>query len=157
MVATPTSSTAVCNVGKVNVSSAGGRTAKYNTTNLIKHIQTHRAEEHAEVLQLNKTRGAAGRTVQKLQGPKVSDRKLESIGSDTESFRIHCFRCSAVEVEGSCHLLEHLEPRCSLRPGHSLLSTTQQIGFWYQQIHKAKASISGLKKSDWCIPSLNEN
>ena len=36
--ATPTSSSAVCNVCKVNVLSGGGSTAKYNTTNLIKEL-----------------------------------------------------------------------------------------------------------------------
>ena len=45
--ATPTSSTAVCNVCKVNVSRGGGSTAKYNITNLIKHIQKHHAKEYA--------------------------------------------------------------------------------------------------------------
>ena len=62
----PTSSTAVCNVCKVNVSRGGGSTAKYNATNLIKHIQNHHAKEHAEFLQLNKTRGAGDRTAQQL-------------------------------------------------------------------------------------------
>lgn len=30
----------------------GGRTAKYNTTDLFKHIQKQHAKEHAEFLQL---------------------------------------------------------------------------------------------------------
>ena len=64
--ATPASSTAVCNVRKVNVSRGGGTTAAYNTTSLIKHIQKHHAEEHAEFLQLNKTEGAGDRTAQQL-------------------------------------------------------------------------------------------
>ena len=77
-----------------------GRTAKYNTTNLIKHIQKHHAKQHAEFLQLNKTKGAGDSTAQQLTGRytsvrrKVTDGKLESIGINTESFRIHCFRCS---------------------------------------------------------------
>ena len=64
--ATPTSSTAICNVCKVNVPRGGGSTAKYNTTNLIKHIQKHHAKEHGEFLQLNKTKGAGDSTAQQL-------------------------------------------------------------------------------------------
>ena len=56
--ATATTSTAVCNVCKVNVSRGGGSTVKYNlSTNLIKHIQKHHTKEYAEFLQLNKTKG----------------------------------------------------------------------------------------------------
>ena len=53
MLATPTSLFAVCNVCKVNISRGGGSTGKYNSTNLIKHIQKHHAKEHAEFLQFN--------------------------------------------------------------------------------------------------------
>ena len=100
--ATPTSLMAVCNVCKVNVSKVGGSTAKYNTASLIKHIQKHHAKEHAEFLQLNKTKGAGDRTAQPLtladalqRHEKFLTKKLKSIGNNTESFRIHCFRRSA--------------------------------------------------------------
>ena len=66
MLDTATSSTAVCNVSKVNVSRGGGSTAKYDTTNLIKHIQKHHAKEHTKFLQLNKTIGAGDSTIQQL-------------------------------------------------------------------------------------------
>ena len=57
---------AVCSVCKVNVSNGGGSAAKYNTTNLIKHIQKHHAKEHATFLQLNKTKGAGVCAAQQL-------------------------------------------------------------------------------------------
>ena len=66
MLATPTSSTAVCNVCKVNVSRGGISITKHNTTNLIKHIQKNNAKEQAKFLQLNKTRGAGDSTAQQL-------------------------------------------------------------------------------------------
>ena len=76
--ATPTSSTAVC---KVNVSRGGSSTAKYNTTNLIKHIQKHHAQEHAEFLQLNKT-GTGDFCRCTSTRRRVSDGKLEDIGNN---------------------------------------------------------------------------
>ena len=73
-----------------------GSTAKYNTTNLIKHIQKHHAKEH---LQLNKTKEAAGTTAQQLTVADELQRcekfLMESLkASAITSFRIHCFRCS---------------------------------------------------------------
>ena len=131
--ATPTSSTAICNICKVNVSRGGGSAAEYNTANLIKHNQKPRAKEHAKFLQLNKTKGAGDRTDQQItladalqRREKVSDAKFESIGDNTESFRIHCFRCSTnvvVEEEGFCRRLEYLEPRYSL-PSRKYFSKT---------------------------------
>lgn len=40
------SSTATCDIYKANVSRDGGSTAKYNTTNLIKHPEKHHDEEY---------------------------------------------------------------------------------------------------------------
>lgn len=40
------SSIATCNIYKANVSRDGGSTAKYNTTNLIKHPEMHHDKEH---------------------------------------------------------------------------------------------------------------
>ena len=122
--ATPaTSSTAVYNVCKVNVSRAGGSTAKYNSTYLIKQIQKHHNQEHAKFLQLNKTKGAGGSTAQQLtladalKQRKVSNGQLESICNETESFRIHCFRCSTNVTcwrWGPHRQLGYLQPSYSL-------------------------------------------
>ena len=93
----PTSLTAVCIVRKVNVSRGGGSTEKYNTTSLIKNIKKHHAQEHAEFLQLNKTKEAWDSTTQQLTladtlqwSEKFPTESLKALAS----FRIHCFRCS---------------------------------------------------------------
>ena len=69
-----------------------------------------------------------------------------------------CVACWIDADEGFSCLLEHLEPRYAsifLRPVYSLLLIQQQywISIGYQQILKAQASVSGLKKSDLCIPN----
>lgn len=46
----PTSSTATCNIGKENVARGCGSTAKYNTKNLMNHLQKHHAEEHVMLI-----------------------------------------------------------------------------------------------------------
>ena len=77
---------------------------------------------------------------------------------------------SVVEDEGFCRLLECLELRYSLPSRKYFYDTGIQciinstmildrycIGMGYRQIHKAQASltVSGLKKSDQCIPIQN--
>ena len=130
--ATPTSSTAVCNFCKVNVSRGGGSTAKSNTTSLIKHIQKHHAEEHAEFLQLSKTKGAGDRTAQLLTLADALQRRknfpmeslkalkvLEFIVLDAQSM-------SVVEDKGLRRLLVYLQPRNSL-PSRKYFSCIQFI------------------------------
>lgn len=46
-----TSSRATCNICKGSVARGGSSAAKYNTTNLIKHIQKHHAKDHAKLQQ----------------------------------------------------------------------------------------------------------
>ena len=78
----------------------GGSTAKYNTTNLIKHIQKHHAKEHAKFLQLNKPKEQETITAQQLTLAEALQRREKFLTESlkvlaiTESFWINCFRCS---------------------------------------------------------------
>ena len=144
--------TAVCNVCKVNVSRGGGSTAKYKPTNLIKHIQQHHAKEHAEFLQLHKTKGTGDSTAPQLtlvnalqRRKKVSDGKLESSGNDTEvlDYTVSDAQSWNALSQGTLFHYASIFPR----PVYSLLLIQQQywIGIGYQQINKAHALVWGLK------------
>ena len=90
----------------------GGGAAKYDTASLIKHIQKHRAKEHAEFLQLNKTKGAGDSTAKQLtlanlKASAITQKVLEFIVLDAQPM-------SVVEDEGFRCLLQCLEPRYSL-------------------------------------------
>ena len=134
--ATPTSSTAVCNVW-VNVSRCGGSAAKYDTTNLIKPIKKHRAKEHAEFLQLNKTKGAGDSTAQQLTLAGALQRRekfpTESLKASAitqnvlEVFVLDAQPMSVVEDEGFHRPLEYLEPRYSLSSRKYFSKTSLQF------------------------------
>ena len=78
----------------------------------------------------DKTKGAWDSKAQQLtladaiQRLKVFDGKLESIGNNTESFRIHCFRCS---TNVSCWKWELLSPTVIHRA--KVLTSIMQVFF----------------------------
>ena len=111
----PTSLTAVCYVCKVNVLRGGGSTAKYNTTNLIKHIQRDHAKEYTKFLQLNKTQGAGDTRAQQLtladalqqpeKFPMESLKALARTQKDLEFIVLVAQTMTVVEDEGVRGLL----------------------------------------------------
>ncbi|KAI2645091.1 Zinc finger BED domain-containing protein 4 [Labeo rohita] len=134
--AAPTCSTAVCSVCKGNVSRGGGKTATFNTTNLIKHLQKHHAKEHAEFLQLNKTKGKGDNTAATAQQLTLADALQRREKFPTESLKalgitqkvlefivLDAQPMSVVEDQGFRCLLEYLEPRYSL-PSRKYFSET---------------------------------
>ena len=131
--ATPTSLSAACNICKQNVSRGGSSMTKYNTTNLIKHLKKHHAKEHAEFLQLNKTKEAGDNTAQQLtltdafqrrnKFPKESLKALAITQKVLEFIVLDAQPMSVVEDEGFRRLLEHLEPRHCL-PSRKYFSET---------------------------------
>ncbi|KAI2655629.1 Zinc finger BED domain-containing protein 4 [Labeo rohita] len=136
MLAAPTCSTAVCNVCKGNVLRGGGKTATFNTTNLIKHLQKHHAKEHAKFLQLNKTKGKGDNTAATAQQLTLADALQRREKFPTESLKalgitqkvlefivLDAQPMSFVEDEGFRRLLEYLEPRYSL-PSRKYFSET---------------------------------
>ncbi|KAK0131747.1 Zinc finger BED domain-containing protein 4 [Merluccius polli] len=131
---TPTSATAICNGCKVSVARGGGSTSKYNTTNLIKHLQKHHAKEHEEFQQLNRSKGTSGdggstqltlaETLQRrekipnnsVKAMKITDKVLEFIVLDG-------LPMSSVEKLGFQRLMDHLEPRYNI-PSRKYFSET---------------------------------
>ena len=114
-----------------------GRTAKYNTTNLIKHIQKHHAKEHAEFLQLNKTKGAGDSTAQQLtladalqrwekfpteslKASAITQKVLEFIVLDAQPM-------SVVEDEGFRCLLEKFKAKCFSQTGMQFIINSKMV------------------------------
>ncbi|KAL6463619.1 hypothetical protein MHYP_G00280100 [Metynnis hypsauchen] len=132
---TPTSLTATCNICKTNVARGGGSTARYNTTNLIRHLQNYHAKEHGEFLTLtlqSKKQAGDDKTKQltvvdalerrekfpanSMKATKITEKVLEFIVLDAQPI-------SVVEDGGFRRLLEHLEPRYNL-PSRKYFSET---------------------------------
>ena len=114
----PTSSTATCNICKVNVPRGGTKTSSYNTTNLIKHLQKFHVREHAEFVEQNKKKGG-GMTqltlkemkergdkfpMNSVQATKITERILNFLVMDGQPL-------SVVGDKGFRLLISHLEPR----------------------------------------------
>ncbi len=124
---TSTSPTATCNICNAKVVRGGDNVAKFNTTNLNKHLQKHHAKEHAEL------RTKAESTVKQLtlvdalqrrdklpagsvKATNIKEKVMEFIVLDSQPL-------SVVENEGFRRLVEHLEPRYSL-PSRKYFSET---------------------------------
>lgn len=124
---TPTSPTAKCNICNMNISRGGDNVAKYNTTNLNKHLQRHHAIEHAELLktmQENTTKQLI--LVDSLQRrDKLPARsvKATNITEVMEFIVLDLQPLYVVENEGFCRLVEHFELKYSL-PSRKCFSET---------------------------------
>ena len=114
----PTSSTATCNICKVNVPRGGSKASSYNTTNLIKHLHKFHVREHAEFVEQNKKKGAGTKQLtlkemkervekfpmNSVQATKITDKILNFIVMDGQPL-------SVVGDKGFRLLISHLEPR----------------------------------------------
>ncbi|XP_076838907.1 zinc finger BED domain-containing protein 4-like [Brachyhypopomus gauderio] len=117
--ASPTSPTALCNICKRQVSRGGDNVTRYNTTNLIRHLQKHHAKEHAEFVQLTNSKGKSTTKQATLADTLLRQEKLptNSIRAQKITARVMEFivlglqPLNIVENVGFRRLMDYLEPR----------------------------------------------
>ncbi|XP_076828944.1 zinc finger BED domain-containing protein 4-like [Brachyhypopomus gauderio] len=136
------SNTAECNVCHASVSRGGSRSDKFNTTNLIKHLQKHHGKEYIEFIEAS---NAKKKNVSHQQTLLENIQKREKLPPESNKAKLITEKIvefvvlddqplSVVENVGFQRLMEHLEPRYVL-PNRQFISV-QAVPDKYKQVCK---------------------
>ncbi|XP_077063451.1 zinc finger BED domain-containing protein 4-like [Siphateles boraxobius] len=136
------SPTAECKICTANVSRGGSAVARFNTTNLIRHLEKHHAEQYEEFLQATAAKKSKTPRVrqQTLMESIQSREKLPPCSNKAKLITEKLVQfivlddqpLSVTENVGFRRLLEHLEPRYTLPSRHYI--TEKVIPQMYNEV-----------------------